>query len=35
VRALRSLADAIGKRGGQRRARPYIASNYGGSPADL
>jgi hypothetical protein len=26
VRALRSLADAIGKRGGQRRARPYIAS---------
>jgi hypothetical protein len=26
VRALRSLSDAIGERGGQRRARPYIAS---------
>lgn len=26
VRALRSLADAIVERGGQRRARPYIAS---------
>lgn len=26
VRALRSLSDAIVERGGQRRARPYIAS---------
>jgi 5-methylcytosine-specific restriction endonuclease McrA len=26
VRALRSLAEAIAERGGQRRARPYIAS---------
>ena len=26
VRALRSLSDAIAARGGQRRARPYIAS---------
>lgn len=26
VRALRSLQDAIAERGGQRRARPYVAS---------
>lgn len=26
VSVLRSLADAIGERGGQRRARPYVAS---------
>ena len=26
VRALQSLSEAIAERGGQRRARPYIAS---------
>jgi len=35
VRALRSLSDAIVERGGQRRARPYIASQCAGSPADV